>query len=109
MASQKGGSDFMSSFYANTAVGGPAAISQALLAGINNSPMFNHLSMAATIPGNSTGIIPTGLYLSGMTGGGQDVAKLRTLCNKNGISCRGQNGGYLHAKTLVKKLREKGI
>lgn len=132
-AQQKGGSsDFMHSFYANTAVGGPAAISQATLAGIDQSPMFNPLSATATIPGNSTGIVPSGLYLSsaaGQTGGscGQrqhggcgcsggarrqhggaldslTTAELRTECNNNGISCRTQNGGYKTRSTMIRQL-----
>jgi len=117
---QKGGSsDFMHSFYSNTAVGGPAAISQATLAGINNAPMFNPLSSSATVPGVSTGIVPTGLYLasaqsgggygcSGQQGGKQrggiSTKKLRDTCNANGISCRTQNGGYKHRSTMIKQL-----
>lgn len=34
----------------------------------------------------------------------ENLKKLRTLCNQNGISCRGQNGGYLKKDTLLKKL-----
>jgi len=123
---QKGGSsDFMHSFYSTTAIGGPAAISQATLQGINSAPMFNPLSMTATIPGNSTGIVPTGLYLAGVQTGGMcgikhqkgggcgcqsggspvSLEELRSACNAHGISCRGQNGGYLQRKTLIKKLK----
>ena len=63
---QRGGaaSDWVGSFYANTAVGGPAAISRATLEGIADAPMFNPLSGTATFPTNSTGIIPTGTYLA---------------------------------------------
>lgn len=127
---QRGGSDFMHSFYSKAAVGGPAAISKATLAGIKNAPMFNPLSASATIPGNSTGIVPSGLYLASQTGGdcgcqqggcgcqsggncgrkhsGLDklpTEQLRDKCNQNGISCRGQKGGYKHRNTLIKELQ----
>jgi hypothetical protein len=108
MVKQRGGSsDFMHSFYSSTAVGGPAAISQATLAGIGNSPMFNPLSATATIPGPSTGITPTGLYLASQHGGAP-IEQLRDACNDNNISCRGPNGGYLGRNTLVKKLQTAG-
>lgn len=110
---QTGGSDFMHSFYAVAAEGGPAAISSATLAGLANAPMFNPLSAAATIPGNSTGIVPSALYLASQLGGGQMTegevtAQLRDACNANGISCRGPKGGYLKNKTLVQKLQKAG-
>lgn len=108
---QLGGSDWMHSFHSSTAVGGPAAISAATLQGIGNAPMFNPLNASATVPGNSTGIVPSGLYLASQTGGsGQPVwsqlstEELRTKCNENGLSCRGQNGGFLHRNTLIKQL-----
>jgi len=66
---QSGGasSDFVGSFYANTVVGGPAAISAATLNGINTSPMFNPLNLTATFPTMpSTGIVPTGMVMSKM-------------------------------------------
>jgi hypothetical protein len=67
---QRGGaaSDWVGSFYANTAIGGPAAISRATLEGIADAPMFNPLSSTATFPTNSTGIIPTGTYLAFASG-----------------------------------------
>ena len=132
---QRGGSsDFMGLFYANTAVGGPAAISQATLQGINNAPMFNPLSTNSAVPGNSTGIVPTGTYLATHTGGGSrrqrgssrrqrgssccaggsanqrgaSVADLRTECNNRGLSCRGPNGKYLPKAKLVKLLEQHG-
>lgn len=107
---QKGGSSaFMNSFYSNTAVGGPAAISKATLAGINDAPMFNPLSHSATVPGNSTGIIPSGLYLAvSQTGGAvldkMSTPELRSTCNKCGISCRGQKGGYKRRDTMIKQI-----
>ena len=112
MATQKGGSsDFMHSFYSSTAVGGPAAISAATLKGIGNAPMFNPLSATATVPGSSTGIVPTGLYLASQAGGaaGASTEQLRDLCNENGISCRGQKGGFLYRATLLKMLKQGGI
>lgn len=111
---QKGGaSDFMHSFYSATAAGGPAAISKATLQGLANAPMFNPLSAGATIPGNSTGIVPSALYLASQLGGGQMseaevTVQLRDACNENGISCRGPKGGFLQNKTLVKKLQQAG-
>ena len=121
-----GSSDYMGLFYANTAVG-PAAISQATLQGINNAPMFNPLSTNATVPGNSTGIVPTGTYLATHTGGGArrqqgssccgggsqnqrggTVTDLRTECNNRGLSCRGPNGKYLPKAKLVKLLKQHG-
>lgn len=120
MPKQIGGSDFMHSFYASTAVGGPAAISKATLAGINQVPMFNPLSGNASIPGNSTGIVPSGLYLASQSGGSCGCSRskkcqhgglnslsteqLRDLCNDSGISCRGQKGGYKRRSTLIKQL-----
>lgn len=75
---QRGGaaSDWVGSFYANTAVGGPAAISRATLEGITDAPMFNPLSSTATFPTNSTGIIPTGTYLAFSSGGVPSAAQL---------------------------------
>jgi hypothetical protein len=61
---QKGGSQYRQLFYAQTAVGGPAAISAATLSVIDQTPMFNPLQTDTVIPG-PTGIIPTGLYLAG--------------------------------------------
>ena len=59
------GSDFTSSFYANTVVGGPAAISAATLQGIDNAPMFHPLDYNAVIPTlDSTGIVPSGLFMA---------------------------------------------
>jgi len=119
---QKGGSagTWGSSFYANTAVGGPAAISRATLAHIDNALMFKPFSKTAVIPtGPSTGIVPTGQYLAGMQLGGgkhqnqkgglskKTVPELRTLCNDNGISCR-RAGKYLAKAQLVQKLQKGG-
>jgi hypothetical protein len=71
----RGGSDFMHSFYASTVAGGPPAISKALLSGINQAPMFNPLSASAVVPGVvSTGIVPSGLYLASLAGGGGQKA-----------------------------------
>jgi hypothetical protein len=65
-----GSSDYMSTFYAAGAIGGPAAVSRATLQGIDNAPMFNPLSAKAVIPTlPATGIVPSGLYFSSMTGG----------------------------------------
>ena len=110
-----GSSDFMHSFHANTVIGGPAAISQATLAGINQAPMFNPLSHTATIPG-PTGIVPSGIYLATSQFGGNakrmnqfggwSKEELRETCNNNGISCRGENGGFKHKATLVKQLKK---
>jgi hypothetical protein len=59
------GSDFVSSFYANTVDGGPAAISAYTLQGIDNAPMFHPLDPSAVIPTMpSTGIFPTGLVMA---------------------------------------------
>jgi hypothetical protein len=71
MSKQLGGSsDYISTFYAAGAVGGPAAVSRATLRGIDNAPMFNPLSAKAVIPTlPATGIVPSGLYFSSMTGG----------------------------------------
>jgi hypothetical protein len=69
---QKGGdsSAYSSVFYAQGAVGGPAAISRATLSGINNAPMFNPFNQNASIPTlPSTGIVPNGAYLMSMKGG----------------------------------------
>jgi hypothetical protein len=113
---QEGGSsDYMHSFYSSTALGGAAAISQATLAGINQAPMFNPLSGTAAIPGTSTGIIPSGLYLASTQSGGgckqhakqlggMSTEQLRDQCNENGISCRGEKGGYKHRSTLIQQL-----
>lgn len=115
---QRGGSAYMQNFYANTVVGGPAAISQATLQGINNAPMFNPLSTTATVPGNSTGIVPSGLFLSGLqplnetvgvsqSGGSPSqisTAQLRTECNANGISCYTKSGNFKSRKTLLNQL-----
>ena len=63
---QKGGgsSDWSHSFHANTAIGGPAAISHHTLQHINQAPMFNPLSDNAIIPTQATGITPNCLYLA---------------------------------------------
>lgn len=106
--SQEGGSDFMHSFYSSTAMGGPAAISAATLQGIGNSPMFNPLSATATIPGISTGIIPSGIFLAQSGGDALDEVStegLRGICNGKGLSCRGPKGGYLQRNTLLKMIR----
>lgn len=136
---QKGGSagTWGTSFYANTAVGGPAAISRATLAHIDNALMFKPFAKSAVVPtGPSTGIIPTGQYLAGMppahvgqTGGGgkkrggqragqqragqkaglaaKTVPELRTICNENGLSCK-RGGKYLTKPQLVQKLQKAG-
>ena len=64
---QTGGasSAFISSFYSNTVVGGPAEISRITLQGIDNAPMFHPLDYNAVVPTlPSTGIIPEGIVLS---------------------------------------------
>lgn len=56
--SQKGGS-WLTQFYSVSAVGGVRAITEATLAGINNSPMFKPFDKDAKIPTMpSIGIIP---------------------------------------------------
>ena len=132
MPKQVGGSDFMHSFYASTVAGGPAAISKALLSGINQAPMFNPLNAAAVVPGGvSTGIVPSGLYLASLVGGGQrgggcpgdpigprarknqsdqkggsiSTAELRTRCNEMGISCKTASGKYKSRETMIRQLK----
>lgn len=122
---QKGGSagTWGASFYANTAVGGPAAITKATLAHIDNAVMFKPFANGAVIPtGPSTGIIPTGQYLAGMppahipqSGGGKvrgglsgkTVPELRDLCNSNGLSCK-RGGKFLTKTQMVQKLQRSG-
>lgn len=58
------GSQYVGDFYAQTAVGGPRAISYATLKYIDNSPMFNPLADNTVMPTTTSGIIPTGLYLA---------------------------------------------
>ncbi len=112
-----GGSAYMQNFYASTAVGGPAAISHATLQGINNAPMFHPLSSTAVVPGTSSGIVPTGLYLAGLQplsgaessviqsgGGAPTTAQLRTECNAQGISCYTKGGNPKPRRTLLKEL-----
>lgn len=126
---QRGGasSDFVHSFYANTAVGGPAAMTRAGLQVIDQAPMFNPLSDNTVFPTDSTGIVASGLYLAntpdasagalpfgGQMGGAPvlnktalsklSVAKLRTLCNRLGMSCAGKNGEFLPKVVLVAKI-----
>jgi hypothetical protein len=112
---QVGGfSDYMSSFYASGAVGGPGAISRFTLSGINNAPMFNPLSSTAVIPTlPSTGIVPSEAYLANMKGGSAHMKggaasldSLREQCNEAGLSCRDKNGKYLTRTALVKLLKE---
>ena len=111
----------MNSFYARTAIGGPAAISRSTLQGINNAPMFKPMSPTAQIPTlPSTGIVPNGRVLA-MTGGGygyqhggglekMSVKQLRTLCNQHGMSCRNKKtGAFLSKASLVRKLKQSGI
>lgn len=118
---QGGASNWMHSFHASTAVGGPAAISKFTLQNINNAPMFKPMSPSAQIPtAPSTGIVPNGRVLA-MSGGGKHkqtggalqnktVSQLRTLCNKNGLSCRNkQTGGFLPKASLISKLKQKGV
>jgi len=75
-SAQIGGvSDFMGSFYAQGAVGGPGAITRATVSNINNAPMFQSLSDSAVIPTlPSTGIVPSEAYLAANSqlGGGSD-------------------------------------
>jgi hypothetical protein len=122
---QVGGfSDYMSSFYASGAVGGPGAISRFTLSGINNAPMFNPLSTTAVIPTlPSTGIVPSEAYLANMQGGAAkrrpvsrasgnnaiSLDRLRAKCNKAGLSCRYKNGKYLPRDTLVKLLKSNQV
>lgn len=124
---QKGGvSDWMHSFYSQGVVGGPAALSRAMLQNIDQAPMFNPLSDNTVLPtGPSTGIIPNGLYLAGMKGGGcgcgqsggkgrkrgrslysMNVADLRRLCHQRGIRCRSANGKLLGKTELLRKLKD---
>lgn len=58
------GSQYVGDFYAQTAVGGPRAISYATLQYIDNSPMFNPLADNTVMPTTTSGVIPTGLYLA---------------------------------------------
>lgn len=123
---QRGGSagTWGSSFYANTAIGGPGAISRSTLANIENALIFKPFVKGAVIPtAPSTGIIPTGQYLAGMppahmshTGGGRkattgltskNVAELRDMCNANGLSCK-QRGKFLTKAEMVQKLKQVG-
>lgn len=106
--SQKGG-NWMQSFHAQTAVGGPAAISHATLQHINSAPMFNPLTPNTTIPtGPSTGIIPNGMYFAQMGGSNHleqlPVQQLRSMCNQKGLSCKKPNGKYFTKKQLIRKL-----
>lgn len=104
MSRQRGGaSDWMHSFHAASSTDG-ACVQKTLLNGIGNSPMFNPLNSNAVIPGNSTGIVPSGTYLLQTGGAGYSTDYLRTLCNKLGMSCRGPKGGFLGRKTLLKKI-----
>lgn len=105
---QVGGfSDYMNSFYASGAVGGPGAISRFTLKGINNAPMFNPLSATAVIPTlPSTGIVPSESYLAHMKGGAASLDSLREQCNEAGLSCRDNNGKFLTRTALVKLLKE---
>jgi hypothetical protein len=86
-----GGSDYIHSFYANTVKGGPAAISQVNLDGIDKSPMFNPLSETAIIPGNVTGIVPSGLYYATQ---GQGPSQ------NGGCGCGGESLALARAQTV---------
>ena len=97
-----GSSDFMGLFYANTAVGGPAAISQATLQGINNAPMFNPLSTNSAVPGNSTGIVPTGTYLATHTGGGSRRQRGSSCCAGGSANQRG--GAIIRNKRQLQEI-----
>lgn len=63
---QKGGagSSFVGQFYASTVVGNNAMLSKVTNQNIGKAPMFNPLKTDVVIPTGTTGIIPTGLYLS---------------------------------------------
>lgn len=102
-----GGSDFAHSFYANTAIGGPAAISRATLQNIAKAPVFNPLSTNTVIPTIATGITPVGQYFA-QSGGGQlsklTVPELRTMCNEAGMSCRDSDGNFLPKRDLIEML-----
>ena len=104
----------MSSFYSVAVVGGPAAIFKDTLQHLDKSPMFNPLSPDAVIPSLSTGIVPSGLYLSEsakteQSGGGKyaktSTEQLRLLCNQKGLSCKDKEGHYLPRKGLIQKLQ----
>jgi len=110
------GSQYMGDFYAQTAVGGPRAISYATLKYIDNSPMFNPLATDTVFPTTSTGIIPTGIYLanapnekvkSEMHGGSRKLLetvsqeKLLHLANKYNVSSE-----YLERDQLISAIRE---
>lgn len=109
MRKQRGGSssDFMHSFYANTAVGGPAAITRAGLETIDQAPMFNPLGEGAVFPTVATGIVPSGVYLANpQMGGGRSltsmtISELRTLCNKLGLSCKDRSGLHYLPKSIL--------
>lgn len=129
---QKGGSsDWMHSFYAHTAIGNNAAITRAGLKTIDQSPMFNPLSANTVFPTESTGIVPTGLYLAGagpapptempmvspqMGGGNAAVSwkgqtltltELKTLCNRLGASCKSASGEQLTRAQLIHRIKTK--
>lgn len=94
-------------FYAQTAQGGPSAISRATLSVIDQTPMFNALSPQTVIPGPS-GIVPSGIALMHTGGGnlaGLTVPSLRDLCNSLGLSCKNQKGGFLTKTQMVQRLR----
>ncbi len=110
-------SDFLHFNYARTAVGGPAAISNATLAVIENTPMFNPFQNNTVIPGSS-GIVPSGSYIAiGGDGsspkgkflnlGKMKAANLRSLCNELKMTCRLPNGRYLPKSILITKISEK--
>ena len=109
--SMQGGSasDFLSSFYASSAVGGPAAISRATLSGLSNSPMFNPLSATSVIPTGSLGIIPSGTYLASIGGGKSKkqpkVADLRKKCVAMGKPVCDSKGKLLSKEKLLKLVK----
>jgi hypothetical protein len=125
---QCGGSAWVHPAHSFTAVGGPAAISNATLEVINQAPMFNPLSDNTIIPGPS-GVVPSGLYLGAQSQGASnnnvpagnvpqsggaekrslldiELPHLRDLCNALGFSCRNQKGDFLTKKQLVQKIQK---
>ena len=94
MFHQKGGSsDFTHSFYAQTVVGGPAALTKHTLDNIDKSPMFNPLSTNTAFPTINTGIIPNGLYYA--HGGNSESGEMFNVGKCSGIITRKGNYNFV--------------